>query len=68
MSAREFDNQIASLRSTLKAFTRRFTTDRDESNDFGSGHYPESPYLPRQIQGQHQFKGLAFHHHAQYVY
>lgn len=33
MSAREFDNQIASLHSTLKAFTRRFTTDRDESND-----------------------------------
>lgn len=33
MSTREFDHQITSLRSTLKAFTRRFTTDREESND-----------------------------------
>jgi len=33
MSALEFDYQIASMRSTLKAFTRRFTTNREESND-----------------------------------
>lgn len=33
MSTLEFDYQIAGLRSTLKAFTHRFTTDREESND-----------------------------------
>ncbi len=33
MTALEFDYQIAGMRSTLKTFTRRFTNDREESND-----------------------------------
>jgi RNA polymerase sigma factor (sigma-70 family) len=33
MTAPELTNQIASLRSTLKTFTRRFTNDREESSD-----------------------------------
>jgi RNA polymerase sigma factor (sigma-70 family) len=33
MTALEFTYQIASLRSTLYTFTRRFTSDRDESLD-----------------------------------
>jgi RNA polymerase sigma factor (sigma-70 family) len=33
MTAVEFTHQVATLRGTLKAFTRRFTTDRDESSD-----------------------------------
>lgn len=33
MTALEFDYQIANLRGTLKTFTRRFTNDREESND-----------------------------------
>src|SRR6476620_7626934 len=33
MTALELTHQITSLRSTLKTFTRRFTTDREESSD-----------------------------------
>ena len=33
MTAIEFTHQVASLRSTLYTFTRRFTTDRDECLD-----------------------------------
>jgi RNA polymerase sigma-70 factor (ECF subfamily) len=33
MSAQEFDQKIADLRSTLKTFTRRFTSDKEVSND-----------------------------------
>jgi RNA polymerase sigma factor (sigma-70 family) len=33
MTALEFTHQISSLRSTLYTFTRRFTSDRDESLD-----------------------------------
>ena len=33
MTAVEFTHQVASLRSTLYTFTRRFTRDRDESLD-----------------------------------
>ncbi len=33
MSAQEFQYQIATLRPMLKVFTRRFTTDREESQD-----------------------------------
>ncbi len=33
MSATEFQHQIAILRPMLKTFTRRFTTDREESQD-----------------------------------
>ncbi len=33
MSAQEFDHQVTQLRGTLKSFTRRFTTDREEMND-----------------------------------
>jgi len=33
MSIAEFTHKIASLRPTLKGFTRRFTTDREESQD-----------------------------------
>lgn len=33
MTAIEFTHQVASLRSTLYSFTRRFTTDRDECLD-----------------------------------
>jgi RNA polymerase sigma factor (sigma-70 family) len=33
MTATEFTHQIAGLRSTLQTFTRRFTTDREESQD-----------------------------------
>jgi RNA polymerase sigma factor (sigma-70 family) len=33
MSITEFSNQIAILRPTLKGFTRRFTTNREESQD-----------------------------------
>jgi RNA polymerase sigma factor (sigma-70 family) len=33
MSTSEFTLQLSCLRPTLKVFTRRFTTDREESND-----------------------------------
>ncbi|MFN8692627.1 MAG: sigma-70 family RNA polymerase sigma factor, partial [Cyclobacteriaceae bacterium] len=33
MTAIEFTHQVASLRPTLRLFTRRFTTDREESLD-----------------------------------
>jgi RNA polymerase sigma factor (sigma-70 family) len=33
MTAIELTNEITSLRSTLKTFTRRFTNDREESSD-----------------------------------
>jgi len=33
MTATEFDRQVATLRPTLRAFTRRFTNDREESQD-----------------------------------
>jgi RNA polymerase sigma-70 factor (ECF subfamily) len=33
MTAIEFTHKVASLRPTLRSFTRRFTTDRDESLD-----------------------------------
>src|SRR5690349_8294909 len=33
MTAMDFTHQIASLRGTLRSFTRRFTTDREESLD-----------------------------------
>jgi RNA polymerase sigma factor (sigma-70 family) len=33
MTAVEFTHQVATLRGTLKTFTRRFTTDREESSD-----------------------------------
>lgn len=33
MSTTEFNVQLSGLRPTLKAFTRRFTNDREESND-----------------------------------
>jgi RNA polymerase sigma factor (sigma-70 family) len=33
MTAIEFTSQVASLRSTLQTFTRRFTHDREESHD-----------------------------------
>jgi len=33
MSVHEFEHQIAQLRSTLKGFTRRFTTNREEMED-----------------------------------
>jgi RNA polymerase sigma factor (sigma-70 family) len=33
MTAVEFTHQIARLRATLKLFTRRFTSDREESSD-----------------------------------
>jgi RNA polymerase sigma factor (sigma-70 family) len=33
MSTTEFTLQLSSMRPTLKAFTRRFTSDREESND-----------------------------------
>ncbi len=33
MRKSEFSNQVASLRPTLKTFTRKFTTDREESQD-----------------------------------
>jgi RNA polymerase sigma factor (sigma-70 family) len=33
MTAIEFTHEIASLRSTLKTFTHRFTSDREESSD-----------------------------------
>ncbi|MBX2917256.1 MAG: RNA polymerase sigma factor [Cyclobacteriaceae bacterium] len=33
MTAIEFSKQLATLRPTLRTFTRRFTTDRDESLD-----------------------------------
>lgn len=33
MTSTEFDTQLTELRSTLKTFTRRFTTDREESHD-----------------------------------
>lgn len=33
MTAIEFNKQLATLRPTLRTFTRKFTTDRDESLD-----------------------------------
>jgi RNA polymerase sigma factor (sigma-70 family) len=33
MSTTEFTSQLTTLRPTLKTFTRRFTSDREESND-----------------------------------